>query len=441
VRVEGSLLTVGHQIRVNSIRANVGLGIDLVLSGNGGQQAPVIQGYLGGELWGIVSGCPGCTVDVYQDTGGEGESYVGTTTTNGTGAWRLAGAAHTFGDFTAVATAPYNFFFSTVYNSSEFSAPFAAPFNYDGDAINDATDPCPFHAEDYDAFDDGDGCPEADNDGDGICDPGQTAVGCTGSDFGRYAWQNPLAPEIDCRGVAEDFDAFHDDDGCPEADNDYDTFPDVADDCPGSDANAGADGISDTGDEPILYLTPYQAREDFDGVIDTDGCHDSPDDDYDGDGLGDETEAFSVLTDPVNADTDGDAVADGPDNCRLWPNPSQALPPNYTSVVGTGPDSDCDRFSNARETYLTTSPTSHCAATPTPNNEGHPDFWPLEMNDNRQINTVDVGSFVGKLGLDNGDAGWTSRLDLIQNMSGLINTVDVGLYAGRLGSVCSPTGP
>jgi hypothetical protein len=63
------------------------------------------------------------------------------------------------------------------------------------------------------------------------------------------------------------------------------------------------------------------------------------------------------------------------------------------------------------------------------------------MNDSRQINTVDVGNFVGKLGLDNTEGGWTPRIDLNQSANGIINTVDVGFYVGRLGNTCSPTGP
>jgi hypothetical protein len=54
---------------------------------------------------------------------------------------------------------------------------------------------------------------------------------------------------------------------------------------------------------------------------------------------------------------------------------------------------------------------------------------------------VDIGHFVGKLGLDNTEVGWTARLDLNQSANGIINTVDVGFYVGRLGNVCTPAGP
>jgi hypothetical protein len=170
----------------------------------------------------------------------------------------------------------------------------------DNDGKPDATDGCRTSPEDYDSFEDGDGCADADNDGDGICDAGVTSVSCSGSDVGRYLWANPLPAPVDCRNVDEDYDSFHDGDGCPEPDNDYDNFPDGTDDCPATDGTVGNDGVADTGDEPVLYLTPYQSREDFDGVIDNDGCHDSPGDDYDLDGFSDEAEALHIGTSPVN---------------------------------------------------------------------------------------------------------------------------------------------
>jgi CARDB len=138
----------------------------------------------------------------------------------------------------------------------------------------------------------------------------------------------------------------------------------------------------------------------------------------------------------VQTDSDGDLVGDQDDNCLFWPNPNQTLPswpipPN---------DSDCDGFTNAREQYLTTDLTLQCAANNVANNEPLPDFWPLDMNDDQRANTVDVGAFVGKLGLDNTEQGWTARLDLNQSANGIISTVDVGMYVGRLGNLCSPAG-
>lgn len=61
----------------------------------------------------------------------------------------------------------------------------------DGDGILDENDECPDQPEDFDQFEDEDGCPDPDNDGDGI-------------------------PDVDdlCPLDAEDMDGFQDDDGC-----------------------------------------------------------------------------------------------------------------------------------------------------------------------------------------------------------------------------------
>ncbi|HET9930446.1 MAG TPA: OmpA family protein [Polyangiaceae bacterium] len=79
----------------------------------------------------------------------------------------------------------------------------------DGDGITDSIDACVLEAEDKDGYLDEDGCPEVDNDLDGLLD---TADKC------------PLE--------AEDLDSYEDADGCPDPDNDKDTVPDVKDQCP-----------------------------------------------------------------------------------------------------------------------------------------------------------------------------------------------------------------
>jgi outer membrane protein OmpA-like peptidoglycan-associated protein len=90
----------------------------------------------------------------------------------------------------------------------------------DKDGIKGKEDICPEEAEDYDGYEDEDGCPELDNDGDGIPDT------------------------VDkCPNEAEDKDGYEDEDGCPDLDNDGDGIPDAADKCP--DEAEDKDGISD----------------------------------------------------------------------------------------------------------------------------------------------------------------------------------------------------
>jgi outer membrane protein OmpA-like peptidoglycan-associated protein len=103
----------------------------------------------------------------------------------------------------------------------------------DGDGIPDEMDKCPDQPENYNGFEDADGCPDdPDTDGDGIPDSRDAC---------------PLEPE--------DKDGYQDNDGCPDYDNDDDGIPDVKDKCP---------------NDP----------EDPDGFQDADGC---PDEDNDGD--------------------------------------------------------------------------------------------------------------------------------------------------------------
>lgn len=79
----------------------------------------------------------------------------------------------------------------------------------DGDGVPDSVDQCEMEPEDKDGYLDEDGCPEPDNDLDGLAD---------GADK--------------CPNDPEDLDGYEDDDGCPDLDNDKDTVPDLKDQCP-----------------------------------------------------------------------------------------------------------------------------------------------------------------------------------------------------------------
>ena len=70
-------------------------------------------------------------------------------------------------------------------------------------------DKCPDDPEDFDQFQDEDGCPDPDNDQDGILDVDEL-----------------------CPNDPEDKDGFEDQDGCPDPDNDKDRILDKDDKCP-----------------------------------------------------------------------------------------------------------------------------------------------------------------------------------------------------------------
>ena len=124
----------------------------------------------------------------------------------------------------------------------------------DGDGIVGRRDLCWREAEDFDGFQDDDGCPDPDNDGDGYLDVDDA-----------------------CPDEPEDFDGEDDEDGCPDIDRDGDGVPDDIDKCP-------------------------DAPEDADGFQDEDGC---PDLDNDGDGVPDDVDKCAHTPKGVEVDATG----------------------------------------------------------------------------------------------------------------------------------------
>ncbi len=143
-----------------------------------------------------------------------------------------------------------------VYGGLQWAEPASGPPDTDGDGYIDPEDGCPLEPEDFDGFQDADGCPDPDNDQDGILDLDDRC---------------PMEPE--------DVDGFQDADGCPDPDNDQDGILDVDDRCP---------------------MEP----EDIDGFEDADGC---PDPDNDQDGILDVDDRCPLEPETQNAfeDTDG----------------------------------------------------------------------------------------------------------------------------------------
>jgi len=141
-------------------------------------------------------------------------------------------------------------------------AEMARKSDLDGDGLADEVDHCPGDPEDFDDFEDEDGCPEPDNDHDGIPDDHDDCPnvpedkdgvadgdGCPENQNGDRDGDG-MADSVDrCPDDPEDMDGFEDADGCPDADNDGDGILDVDDLCP---------------NDPEV----------FNGVADDDGCPD-----------------------------------------------------------------------------------------------------------------------------------------------------------------------
>ena len=198
----------------------------------------------------------------------------------------------------------------------------------DHDGLPDKEDSCPDEKEDFDGFQDADGCPEADNDQDGVSDA-----------------------QDKCVNEAEDKDGFEDGDGCPEPDNDKDGLADGADKCLNDaedmdgfedydgcpDLDNDKDGVTDAQDK-----CPNQA-EDMDGFEDADGC---PEPDNDQDKIPDINDKCPGQPESYNGFEDGDGCPDAvpgqgaaPLEKRSWlksvhflGNTAQLLPESYASL-------------------------------------------------------------------------------------------------------------
>lgn len=165
----------------------------------------------------------------------------------------------------------------------------------DNDGLRDDEDQCPDVPEDFDRFQDQDGCPDLDNDNDGIPDTEDQCVnvpedrdgdadtdGCPEGSNGDRDGDGILDAVDKCPEVPEDRDGFEDTDGCPDLDNDQDGIPDKQDRCP-------------------------DVAEDFDKFEDTDGC---PEPDNDKDGIPDVSDKCPDDPETYNGFEDQDGCPD-----------------------------------------------------------------------------------------------------------------------------------
>ena len=121
----------------------------------------------------------------------------------------------------------------------------------DGDGIPDELDKCPTEAEDFDDFQDEDGCPDLDNDGDGILDV-----------------------DDKCPNDPEDMDGFEDEDGCPDPDNDGDGILDVDDQCPNDAGPPENNGCPDPDRDGDGVPDRIDNCPDEPGTVENQGCQD-----------------------------------------------------------------------------------------------------------------------------------------------------------------------
>jgi OOP family OmpA-OmpF porin len=165
----------------------------------------------------------------------------------------------------------------------------------DHDGYKDDVDLCPDDPEDFDDFEDEDGCPDPDNDKDGILDVDdkcpndpETRNGFKDEDGCPDNTNNDrdgdgIPDDVDkCPDDPEDKDNFEDADGCPDPDNDKDGILDVDDLCPNDpedkDGFEDKDGCPDPDNDKdrILDINDKcpNEPETYNGVEDEDGCPD-----------------------------------------------------------------------------------------------------------------------------------------------------------------------
>jgi len=165
----------------------------------------------------------------------------------------------------------------------------------DGDGLKDDVDKCPDQPEDFDGFQDEDGCPDPDNDNDGILDKDdrcpnepedrdgdQDEDGCPEGSDGDRDGDGIIDSKDKCPDDPEDKDGFQDKDGCPDPDNDQDGIPDKKDLCPNDpedkDGFEDADGCPDPDNDkdqiPDVVDKCPNEPETYNGYQDEDGCPD-----------------------------------------------------------------------------------------------------------------------------------------------------------------------
>ncbi len=165
----------------------------------------------------------------------------------------------------------------------------------DGDGYKDDVDECPDDPEDFDHFQDEDGCPEPDNDRDGILDVDDECPlvpedhdgdadedGCPEGSIGDRDGDGILDNVDKCPDDPEDRDGFEDEDGCPDPDNDKDGILDVDDMCPmdpeDKDGFEDKDGCPDEDNDKDRILDRDDVcpndPETYNGFQDEDGCPD-----------------------------------------------------------------------------------------------------------------------------------------------------------------------
>ena len=168
-------------------------------------------------------------------------------------------------------------------------------------------------------------------------------------------------------------------------------------------------------------------------------CTSPPPGDNDGDGMSNAFEIANICLNPLvndaNNDWDNDSVMVRYPNSTIYQNIN--LTNIQEMILGTNPcnnDSDSDKFRDGNEFYMGTNATLKCSLTSTANDEPV-DAWPLDLNDDRFANVIDILFFKGKVPAILGSAIYNKRLDF--NADGAQNVIDILFFKGKTPSACT----
>ena len=85
-------------------------------------------------------------------------------------------------------------------------------------------------------------------------------------------------------------------------------------------------------------------------------------------------------------------------------------------------DTDNDGFPDGFETFLGTSTTQACASTAAANDEGPPDAWPPDFNDDQGFGSLDFAQFIPYVG-SSAPSTYSARFDL--SPDGVVGSQDI----------------
>jgi OOP family OmpA-OmpF porin len=153
----------------------------------------------------------------------------------------------------------------------QFVEPTPEPGDRDGDGYLDPDDKCPDEPENFQGFQDEDGCPDdPDTDGDGITDSLDSCI-LDPEDADKYL-DSDGCPEIDndldtildatdkCPLEPEDPDGYEDEDGCPDPDNDKDEVLDVKDQCPNTVGSSTQEPLGCPAKPALVVVTDCEVK-------------------------------------------------------------------------------------------------------------------------------------------------------------------------------------